>query len=212
EDVALGLLMDRRVVPQRLAPELLRRFEDLALEQLLELLFERLLARGLGAIRGRACHLFSLPLRVVDRDDDRVALATARPYRGHASEASTRARAPSLMPGELPAVCESWPGIGLSLESASRLASRRGPSSISTVVSPFLPLTVTSTISSGNRPASVASTASWWLRSAKRSMSARVISSSSATWPASGAICLPVNGFVSPSCVMTSTTVASPIL
>jgi hypothetical protein len=42
-------------------------------------------------------------------------------------------------------------------------------------------------------------------------MSARDISSSSATSEASGAIILPVNGFVSPSWVIASTASASPM-
>ena len=79
----------------------------------------------------------------------------------HSSLATTSAPPPSLTPGELPAVCEpSFMKIGGSLASVSRLASRRGASSISTTVSPFLPLIVTGTISSGRRPSSVALTAS----------------------------------------------------
>ena len=68
-------------------------------------------------------------------------------------------RAPSLTPGELPAVCEpSLPTRPGSLASDSSVESRRGASSTSTTVSPLRPLTVTATISSGRRPSSVALT------------------------------------------------------
>ena len=50
-----------------------------------------------------------------------------------------------------------------------------------------------------------------WERSAQRSMSARVISSSSPTSVASSNICLPVNGLVSPSWTITSSACMSPI-
>ena len=89
--------------------------------------------------------------------------------------------------------------------------SRRGPSSISTTVSPLRPLTVTGTISSAIRPSSVAASASSWERSDQRSMSARVSSSSAATSEASCAMCLPENGFVSPSWIIASIAFASPI-
>ena len=82
--------------------------------------------------------------------------------------------------------------------------SRRGASSTSTTVSPFLPLTVTGTISSGSRPSSVALIASSCERTDQRSMSARVSSSSAATSDASCAMCLPLNGFVSPSLIIES--------
>ena len=101
--------------------------------------------------------------------------------------------------------------IGLRPASVSSVASERGPSSTSTVVSPFLEDTVTGAISSASRPSSMAWTASWWLRSANLSRSARVISSSSATSEASGAIILPVNGLVSPSWVIASSVLASPM-
>ena len=101
--------------------------------------------------------------------------------------------------------------IGGSFESVSRLLSRRGASSTSTVVSPFFELIVTGTISSGRRPSSVACTASSWLRRANLSMSARVSSSSAATSLASCAMCLPLNGLVSPSWIISSSAFASPI-
>ena len=72
--------------------------------------------------------------------------------------------------------------------------SRRGASSTSTTVSPLRPLMVTGTISSGRRPSSVAAIVRSCERSAQRSMSARVISSSSPTSVASSNICLPVKG------------------
>ena len=95
--------------------------------------------------------------------------------------------------------------------SDSSVLSRRGASSTSTVVSPFLDLTVTGTISSGRRPSSVAWIASSWLRSANLSMSARVISSSSPTSSASSPMPLPLNGLVRPSCIIASIALASPI-
>jgi len=98
-----------------------------------------------------------------------------------------------------------------SLESASSDDSRRGASSTSTVVSPFFELTVTGTISSGSRPASVASIASSCERKANLSMSARVISSSSPTSSASSPMLLPVNGLVRPSCIIESSALASPM-
>ena len=51
----------------------------------------------------------------------------------------------------------------------------------------------------------------WCERSAQRSMSARVISSSSPTSVASTNICLPVNGFVSPSLTIASSAFMSPM-
>ena len=53
--------------------------------------------------------------------------------------------------------------------------------------------------------------ASWWDRAAKRSMSARVISSSLETSDASLIICLCVKGLVSPSWVIESIALTSPI-
>ena len=101
--------------------------------------------------------------------------------------------------------------IGGSLASVSRLVSRRGASSTSTTVSPFLPLIVTGTISSGSRPSSVALIASSCERSAQRSMSGRVSSSSAATSLASWAMCLPLNGLVRPSLIIASIALASPM-
>src|SRR3954451_6128850 len=139
--------------------------------------------------------------------------STARPFDfAHSSLETTNAPAPSFTPGELPAVCvPSLPTSPGSLASDSSELSRRGASSISTTVSPFFDLIVTGTISSGRRPLSVASTASSWLRSAHLSRSARVISSSSPTSVASTNICLPVNGFVRPSCTIASSIFASPM-
>ena len=130
----------------------------------------------------------------------------------HSSDDSTSAPAPSFTPGAFPAVCAPslW-NAPRSFDSASRLLSRRGASSTSTVVSPFLELMVTGVISSGRRPSSVAWIASSCERSANLSMSARVISSSSPTSSASSPMCLPVNGFVSPSWTMPSSALASPM-
>ncbi len=121
----------------------------------------------------------------------------------HSSEATTIAPAPSLTPGALPAVwVPSLVKMGGSLASASSEASRRGASSCSTTVSPFLPLMVTGTISSSRRPSSTASKKASWLRSDHLSMSARVISSSSANSDASWAMCLPVKALVRPSWII----------
>src|SRR3954454_16065402 len=142
-----------------------------------------------------------------------ISPSTVLPLRSaHSFEASTSAPPASLTPGELPAVCEPWsPLSGLSLASVSSDESRRGASSVSTTVSPFRPLIVTGTISSGRRPSSVAAIARSWLRSAQRSMSARGSSSSSATSPASSNICLPVNGLRRPSLIIASIAFASPM-
>ncbi len=98
-----------------------------------------------------------------------------------------------------------------SLASVSSVDPRRGASSTSTTVSPFLELIVIGTISSGRRPSSVASIASSWLRSANLSRSGRVSSSSSPISVASANICLPVKGLVRPSCTIASSAFASPI-
>ena len=74
-----------------------------------------------------------------------------------------------------------------------------------------MPLIVTGTISSGSRPSSVALIASSCERSDHLSMSARVSSSSVATSLASCIMCLPLNGFVSPSLIIASIALPSPI-
>jgi hypothetical protein len=139
--------------------------------------------------------------------------STSRPSRSaHSSEASTSAPAPSLTPGELPAVCEpSLPERPGSEASRSSDVSRRGDSSASTTVSPLRPLMVTGTISSAMRPSSVAAIARSCERSAQRSMSARVISSWSPTSVASSNICFFVNGLRSPSWIIASSACTSPM-
>jgi hypothetical protein len=97
------------------------------------------------------------------------------------------------------------------LASDSSVESRRGASSISTVVSPFLDEIVTDTISSGRRPSSVAWIASSCERRANLSMSARVISSSAPTSSASSPMCLPLNGLRNPSLIIASSATPSPI-
>ena len=57
----------------------------------------------------------------------------------------------------------------------------------------------------------MASTARWCERSAQRSMSGRVSSSSAATSEASSNICLPVNGLRRPSWIIASIALASPM-
>src|SRR5690606_15962784 len=86
-----------------------------------------------------------------------------------------RAAAPSLMPGALPAVMQPLgSNTGRSLASFSRLVSRRGASSVSTVSVPPRTGTSTGTISSAMRPPSMAASARWWLRSAHWSCSSRL--------------------------------------
>ncbi len=91
------------------------------------------------------------------------------------------------------------------------MVSARIASSASIVFSPLRDLTVTPTISSARRPASVASAASRCERSAKRSMSARVISSSLETSLASLIICFSVKGLVRPSWTIASIVSTWPI-
>ena len=105
----------------------------------------------------------------------------------------------------------SSPPIAFSLASVSIVVSGRIASSASTTVSALRLLTVTQTISSASRPSSVAFAASWCERAAKRSMSGRVISSSFEISLASLIICLSVNGLVSPSWVIASIALTSPI-
>ena len=95
------------------------------------------------------------------------------------------AAAPSLSGLEFPAVTvPSSLNTGFSFASASSVESRRGPSSVSTTVSPLRPFTVTGTVSSSKRPASIAATAFSWLCSANRSWRTRGISRSSARFSA----------------------------
>ena len=130
----------------------------------------------------------------------------------HSSEATTTAAAPSLTPGALPAVwVASSPPIAGSFASDSIVESGRIASSASTTFSALRLFTVTETISSASRPSSVAFAASWCERAAQRSMSGRVISSSLPTSLASLIICLFVNGLVSPSWVIASIALTSPM-
>src|SRR5690606_14929507 len=80
----------------------------------------------------------------------------------HASSATITAAAPSLTPGALPAVTvPCGENAGFSFASASRLVSRRGPSSVSIVTTCFFCMTLTGTISSAMRPSSIAARARW---------------------------------------------------
>ena len=109
------------------------------------------------------------------------------------SLATTVAAAPSVIPGALPAVTvpsiaepRSSPSgrakAGLSRARASIVESRRGPSSMLTIVSrPFASRTVTGASSASKRPASIAAIAFWWLARAKASWSARLTTSRIAT-------------------------------
>jgi hypothetical protein len=85
---------------------------------------------------------------------------------------TTTAAAPSLVCDELPAVTvpRTW-NAGFSFASASSDVSRRGPSSVSKVMVWFG--TTSGTISSLNRPASIAAIALRWLSSANASCSSR---------------------------------------
>ena len=102
-----------------------------------------LLERLLGGARGRGGEVGEVvgALRVGDDLRERLLAVGRRPT---PRRTSTSAPAPSLTPGELPAVCEpSLPTRPGSAASFSSEVSRRGPSSISTTVSPLRPLTVT---------------------------------------------------------------------
>ena len=97
------------------------------------------------------------------------------------------------MPGALPAVTvpsvaspRSSPSgrakAGLSFARASAVESRRGPSSVVTMVSrPFASRTVTGASSASKRPASMAAIAFWWLARANASWSSRLTCSLIAT-------------------------------
>src|SRR6476661_3870420 len=129
------------------------------------------------------------------------------------SEASTSAAAPSFTPGAFPAVvAPSLLNTGFSAASRSAEVSRRGPSSVSTTVSPLRPGTVTSTISSARCPASWAATARWWLRSAQASWSSREHAISADTTEFSSAMIRWVKVEVRPSLVIWSTSTPSPIV
>src|SRR5665213_1370231 len=93
-----------------------------------------------------------------------------------ATDISTRAAAPSLMPEALPAVTvPSLAKAGRSFASTSSVVPARGYSSVSTIWSPFRVLMVMGTISSLKRPASIAATARCCERAASTSWSLRVI-------------------------------------
>ena len=116
------------------------------------------------------------------------------------------------MPGALPAVTvppSGW-NAGFSFSSASSVESERGPSSAATMVSPFLPGTVTGTISSSNRPASCAAIARWCERSANSSCAWRVTSCLAATRSAWIPMWTSQVEHHRPSCTVESTTFPSP--
>ena len=124
----------------------------------------------------------------------------------------TSAAAPSVMPGALPAVTVPPSGwkAGFSLASASRLESARGPSSTLTTVGPFLPGTVTGTISSSKRPASCAAMARWCERSANSSCASRETSCLAATRSAWTPMWTSQMAHHRPSCTVESTSSALP--
>ena len=122
------------------------------------------------------------------------------------SDASTRAAAPSFTPGAFPAVvAPSFEKTGGSAARRSADVSRRGPSSVSTMVSPRRPWIVTGTISSASRPASIAAIARSWLRSAHASCWARVMPTSADTTEFCSAMIRPSKVQVRPSEVIEST-------
>ena len=98
------------------------------------------------------------PLRVADDLGQHLLAVGLRPL---VASDSTSAPAPSLTPGELPAVwsppCRRAPGSSASVSSARVRGA--GPRRPRPTVSPLRDLTVTGTISSGRRPSSVASSA-----------------------------------------------------
>ena len=109
------------------------------------------------------------------------------PYRSTAaSEASSRAAAPSLMPDALPAVTlPPARKAGLSAASDSAVVLARGCSSVSTTVTaPRRPGTSTGTISPANQPSAWAVAVRCWERRANASWSARETPWSSATFSA----------------------------
>src|SRR5690606_22833199 len=118
---------------------------------------------------------------------DLITARTGRPCSSaYSAEVTTTAAAASLRPEELPAVMLN-PGIsgwsGLRAASFSAVVPRRGCSSVSnTVREPSGRVTRSGTISSVNRPSSIAWTARWWLRSAHASMSSREMDASRAVF------------------------------
>ena len=99
---------------------------------------------------------------------------------------STTAAAPSLMPEALAAVTVPSLGskAGRSLAMPSRVTPSLMYSSLSTTVSPFLPLMTTGAISSLNLPAFLAASALFCEATAKLSCSSRVICHWRATFSA----------------------------
>ncbi|MCY1229665.1 hypothetical protein D9M72_420380 [compost metagenome] len=107
-------------------------------------------------------------------------------FRMAASDATMMAEAPSFSVEELPAVTIEPPlTTGRSPASTSMVVPARGPSSVSTTVSPLRVFTVTGTISSLNRPAAMAASERSWERTAKASASSREMPS---TRPTSSAV------------------------
>ncbi len=97
-------------------------------------------------------------------------------FSASAAVISTSAAAPSLRPLALAAVTvPSFLNAGLRPCIPSSVAPSRIYSSVSTMVSPLRPLTVTGTISSLKRPDARAVDALFWLPTANRSCSSRVI-------------------------------------
>jgi len=98
-----------------------------------------------------------MPVETISAIGFRLYLATA------SSEATMVMDAPSLRPEAFPAVTvPSFLKAGLSVARTSGVDFRLGNSSVSKIVSPFLPGTTTGTISSLKRPLSMAARAFFW--------------------------------------------------
>ena len=98
---------------------------------------------------------------------------------------TTMAAAPSLIPEALPAVTmPSFLKAGFRRARVSTVVPGRGPSSVSTITEPFLPLTSTGTISSLNLPSAMAFSHFCWLLAENSSSISRVRCHCSATFSA----------------------------
>ena len=146
-----------------------------------------------------------------------IAWPTTRPSRRSpsrvtaASEATTRAAAPSFIPGAFPAVTRpSSRKTGRSAASRSSEMSGRTASSWRTTEVSFRRRTSTGTISASNSPASIARAARRWLSAAAASISSRLTPYRSATRSAVSPMWIPEKASVRPSRRRASSTGASP--
>ena len=131
----------------------------------------------------------------------------------YARDVTTTAAPPSFSELALPAVTVApspLPNAGRSLARTSAVVSTRGPSSVSTIVSPFFPAMVTGAISFVKRPAFCASTAFRCEAAAKSSCSLRVRPAFFAVYSACPPMWTSHEAHQSPSLIMPSTIVWSP--